>query len=199
MSTELVIKYRNASGRERDRICTQLLADYSNLIISIIKDRVPGIKGDITETIEYSVGLTGFLEALKKFDTSLKLEFSTFLTHNVGIHMTRHLAGYYYGVHCFAQDIEDNDSPDGYSEVDAVNNCRDIQVTEPGTPAYIRLDTEDDIDEGLSKYPAPVIFGIKVLSGFSGYGRVGRLQLYKLIGAEHKATLIAALDSLGIQ
>jgi len=61
-------------------------------------------------------------------------------------------------------------------------------------PAYERFDSEEELDRSLlTKFSETVAFGIKLMSGLSGYGKLGKIHVFRLIGTEHREELATVL------
>ena len=241
---ELIRGFREARKNpiKRDKIFCKVLDQYFELITEIlIRKGVSNV--NIKDSIEYAVALTALYEALDvKFNPDSGFEFSTYLTHHIRLHLTRHFAGFVCGVSRFASSYDTtetmdrkvyqsdlyseyvDDSEDSFSfESDneeavpikvkkefpslPLDNCTETLSEESeevlGTPTYNlevplyeQLDNEESMDEELlSRFSAAATLGIKLLSGLAGYGKLGKIHVFRLTGTDHRKELSGILDS----
>lgn len=228
---DLIVSFRAADTNpiKRNKIFQKVLDQYFELITDIlIRNGVPNV--NIRDSIEYAVALTALYEALAtKFSIDSGFEFSTYLTHHIRLHLTRHFAGYVCGVSRFAasydtleildlkvyqSDCSNEQNFDSFAdplsssvlpddvpaypcletlsdESEELLSSRD-QVSE--LPLYEQLDNEEDMDNKLlAQFSAAVTLGIKLLTGLAGYGKSGKIHVFRLIGTEYREELSSVL------
>jgi hypothetical protein len=229
---DLIIGFREAHSNpiKRNRMFQKVLDQYFELITDIlIRKGVPNV--NIKDSIEYAVALTALYEALEtKFNIDSGYEFSTYLTHHIGLHLTRHFAGYVCGVSRFASSYDtletldrkvyqsdcsndqsfdtyedsgfSQEDPEEFSEYPCLETLSDeseeLLVSKPplsDVPLYEQMDNEEDMDNTLlSQFSSAVTLGIKLLTGLAGYGKSGKIHVFRLIGTEYRDELTQVLD-----
>ena len=225
MKTDLamILSYRKATRNpiRQNKIFEKILAQYFRMITAILikKHGVPSV--DIEDTIEYAVAVTALMEALTKYQLDGKYEFSTYLTHHIRLHLTRHFAKFVCGVTRFAKAYDTIENPkeatpwatestdDSFfdetdeSSWDEQGDCVDTpQITRSFTPdlvgaqpLYERLEQIEEQEKALSSnYSQPISFGLSILLGLSGYGKLGKIHVFKLIGTNFRKELTDTLD-----
>ena len=199
----LILEYRNASDRRTKNIVfNKLYAAYDMLLTHVLIRGWKISNVNLKDTIEYSTALMAFVDALDKFNIDSGFRFSTFLTHHVNLHMTRHRASYDSGVNKYAEEMEGRELE--YSESDVEGNYHTGAIESSSSlekkyceekKIFENLDEEDAVEEELLKSMSPqIVFGLKNLTRMFD-SRLGRYHIFKLIGTGFRAELTELLNT----
>lgn len=189
---ELILQYR-AGGRGRDEAYLKLYNQYEKLLMGIlIKGGVSNV--NIKDTVEYGEALVAFIDAITRFNLNSGIAFSTFVTHHVRLIMRRHYSSYTCGVNRFAEDFNE------YCDKDEDDWAPAIDEDEGKEAAYSYCDRMDKADEDLNaRFKPAIAFALKALSGLAGFSKLGKIQIFKLVGTQYRDELADIVLTLGLE
>lgn len=188
---ELILQYREG-GHRRNAAFSVIYPRYEKMIMGILIQGGSSNVG-IKDTPEYAEACLAFTDAIMRFDLNSGIEFSTFATHHIRMLMRRHYSSYVCGVNRFAEDFSDYENRDEDEWCPAADEAEDIE------PWYMQCDRMDTADSDLnSRFQAPIAFALKALSGLTGFSKLGRIQVFKLIGTQHRDELTDLMSSFGL-
>lgn len=175
-----IIAYKESTSKfHRDRIFLRILTQYERLLYEelIKKHNVSNV--DIKDSEEYGVATHALIDALNRFDPDSGNQFSTFLTHHLNLFLKRHFASYSCGVTRYAAPLDDNE--DDTLEYQPEEETR--------IPLFQKLDAEEHSDNILCfSYGEPVTLALRAIAH-----KIPRAVVFKLIGQQHKAAVLAVL------